>query len=123
MSNIYKLNETANFEFIFLDVNTQQPIDINTPTYTIVYVTVASDLTLSETIIVPTSALTRIDVGEYAASWTIPSNVPANINYFIRATGFHPISNTSTVLEESFKIVTSDYFSQESNLVIKFTKD
>jgi hypothetical protein len=120
MSLFYKLGEEADFEFIFLDATTHQPIDVNSPMYDIVYF-VAN----VEQIVVPSTPLVHIETGKYTASWTVPlTTVPDT--YFVRATGIHPVSLTSTVIEESFKIVTEDYFSQTSSgsgLTIKFTKD
>jgi hypothetical protein len=123
MGNLYKRAEIATFEFIFLDAQSHEPIDVNSPTYVIVYF--SSNV---EQVIVPTTPLTRVDTGKYTASWSIPLSAPVNETYFVRATAIHPVSFTSTILEDSFKVVSDDYFTQggsggSSGLTIKFTKD
>jgi hypothetical protein len=117
MALFYKLGEEADFEFIFLDATTNQPIDVNSPTYQIVYF--VSEV---EQIVVPTTSLVHVSTGTYTAAWVIPMTAVFD-TYFVRATGIHPVSLTNTVLEDSFKIVADDYFSQSSGLIIKFTKD
>jgi hypothetical protein len=115
--SLYKLGEEADFEFIFIDATTNQPIDVDTPTYQIVYY-------VSEVaqIVVPTTSLVRVGVGTYTVAWVIPMDAVFD-TYFVQATGVHPVLQTSTVIEESFQIVADDYFGQSSGLVIKFTKD
>jgi hypothetical protein len=117
MALFYKLGEVADFEFIFLDATTHEPIDVNSPTYDIVYYVAGV-----EQVVVPTTSLIHVSTGKYTASWTVPLTAVFE-TYFVRAAGVHPVSLTSTVLEESFKIVADDYFSQSSGLIIKFTKD
>jgi hypothetical protein len=117
MAILYKRNEIADFEFIFLDAVTNEPIDITSPVYTI-----SRFNSNVEIIVVPSTSLTRFGVGKYVTSWTIPPTVVFD-TYFVRASGLHPVTGTTTILEESFKVVSDDYFSQTSGLVIKFTKD
>lgn len=118
MGSIYKVNETADFEFIFLDASSNEPIDVINPVYTIVRFNAGV-----EVVIVPSTALTRTSVGKYTASWTIPPGTVLDETYFVRASATHPIYLTTTVLDDSFKVVADSYFSQEGGLIIKFTKD
>ena len=116
---VYKPGETADFEFIFLDAVTNEPVDIINAQYTIVYY-----VSNVEQVIIPASSLTRVENGTYVASWKIPLSASLD-TYFVRATGLHPVWMTDTVLEEAFKVVPRDYFGggSQHGLVIKFTKD
>jgi hypothetical protein len=119
---IFKRGETAEFKFIFIDAATNEKIDVVNPLYRIVYYD--TDLSGIEIEVVPSTSLTHIDTGEYLATWDIPSIALANQQYFVEATGTHPVDATSTELEEQFKIVTDDYFQGAAGgLVVKFTKD
>lgn len=118
MSTIYKRNDTASFEFTFIDAVTNQPIDVNSPMYTITYYD-----GYSEVIVVPSALMTHVNTGVYAVDWVIPPTAVLS-TYFVHATGIHPISAATTTLDETFQILSDDYFgSGASGLVVKFTKD
>ena len=118
MSTIYKRNDTANFEFTFIDAVTNQPIDINSPVYTITYFNGTSEI-----VVVPSAAMTHVATGVYAVEWIIPPTAVYN-TYFVHASGVHPVTATSTTLDETFQIFADEYFgSGGSGLVVKFTKD
>jgi len=117
--SIYKRNDTASFEFTFIDAVTNEPIDILSPLYTITYFD-----GFSEIVVVPSSIMTHVNTGVYAVEWVIPPTATLS-TYFVHATGIHPVNNTTTTLDESFQIFSDDYFGSSSNsgLVVKFTKD
>jgi len=116
----FKRNDIVDAKFIFLDGATNEPIDVNNPTYRIVHYS-----NMVEIEDVAQTALEKIvgRTGEYLASWLIPGTATENENYFIYASGTHPIDLTNTLLEEIFRIVPIEYFTGSSNgLQISFIK-
>jgi len=111
----FKRGDTADSRFIFIDVNTREPIDVLSPVYNIVHFE-----SNTEFVDVPSTALTRVGLGEYLASWTIPDTAAENETYFVTASGTHPTQGTNTEIEDSYNVASAAFF---SNMVVKFTKD
>jgi hypothetical protein len=117
---IYKRNDTASFEFLFIDANTNEPINVTDPVYSITYFNGSA-----EVVVVASTSMVHIGIGQYAVSWLIPPTAVVNQTYFVHASGVHPIDLTDTTLDETFQIFADDYFgtSTGGGLIIKFTKD
>jgi hypothetical protein len=111
----YVPGDTVESRFIFIDVNTREPIDVNSPTFTIIHFNGATKV-----IDLTATSLAHYDTGEYLATWLIPLTAAMNETYFITASGIHPTQGTNTEIEDSFLVVPSTVF---SNMVVKFTKD
>ena len=111
----FQLGETADSKFIFLD-STNQPVNVTSPQYTIVYYNGATEVT-----VVPLSVLTLIagKTGEYISSWTIPLTVPENETYFVIATGVRP-DLTHAIQEDFYRVLPKDFFGL--GMTVKFTK-
>ncbi|MDO8640931.1 MAG: hypothetical protein Q7R33_05255 [Nitrosarchaeum sp.] len=111
----FKRGDIVDSRFIFLDTNSDEPIDVNNAVYTICHFVGTSKI-----IDVVSTALTHISTGEYLANWTIPNNTPENETYYVTATAQHPVDLTTTELEDVFRVLPATYF---SDLIVKFTKD
>lgn len=119
----FKRGDTADSEFIFIDGSTNQPIDVNNPTYKIVHYDGPTEV---EDVASTTLPKVTGETGVYVATWDIPLSVPDNETYFVRAEGDHPIEGTTTTLEDFYRVVPDSYFNGGSGsgtgLVAKFTK-
>ncbi len=115
----FKVTEEVDSRFIFLDSESNQPIDVLNPQYTITHYNANV-----ETVDVPLTALTRLNTGEYIMNWLVPVTAQQNETYFVTASGTHPIFQTTTILEDFFRVVSEDFFpgSGGIGLVIKFAK-
>jgi hypothetical protein len=112
----FQLGETADSKFIFLD-STQQPVDVTSPQYTIVYYDGATEVP-----VVALSTLTHVTgkTGEYVCSWTIPTTIPINETYFVIATGVRP-DHTNAKQEDFYRVLSKDFFGG-IGMTVKFTK-
>jgi len=119
----FKRGETADSHFTFLDNTTNEPLDVNNPTYKVVYYDGPTEVQL----VTPT-AMTKLAAitGEYIVNWDIPLTAPENETYFVIATGVHPVDLTMTVIEDFYRVLPASFFSGGSGggagLTIRFTK-
>ena len=120
----FRRGETVDSRFIFLDSETNEPIDINTPLYKITHFEGPTQV-----IDVPEGAITKVagETGQYIVNWVIPNDAIEDETYYITATGIHPTDSTLTVLEDFFRIVSEATFGGGGGgglgrLVAKFTK-
>ena len=117
----FKLGETVDSKFTFLDQTTGEAVDVTNPQYNIVYFDGPVEIE-----VVTWSTLTKLPgkTGEYVCSWEIPLTVPENETYFVTAKGTY--DGATTVIEDFYRILPEDFFSgggdSVTGLVIKFTK-
>lgn len=116
----FKRNEIASSKIIFRDTVTGEAIDVDNPTYTIVYYAGV----VENEVVTSTALTTTGNTGEYVCAWEIPDTAVENETYFVRATGTHPINSTVLVVEDFYRVVSENFFSGSTTggMIIKFTK-
>lgn len=79
---------------------------------------------VTEILDLPETALTRIGIGHYIYSWTVPEDFPLNNIAFVyyRATD---LSSYKIVIEEKLRVAPVNFFEIDSasDMVVKFTKN
>lgn len=119
----FQRGEQVDSRITFLDDETNEPIDVNDPIYRITHY-----VGPVEEIDVPDSPMQKLTgrTGAYIVNWTIPTTVPENETYYVTATGIHPTNGGTTIAEDFFRVLPSNFFSggggTASGLVAKFTK-
>jgi hypothetical protein len=111
----FRRGDIADSRFIFIDVNTEEPIDVLNASYTICHF-----VNNVKTVDVVSTPLVHISTGEYTSNWTIPDTVPENETYYVTATGTHPVDTTICEIEDSYMVVPASIY---SDMVVKFVKD
>jgi hypothetical protein len=117
MSELYKRNDTVEAKFVFLDAQTNEPIDILNPQYRIVYY-----VNNQEIVLVDETTLVKITprIGEYLVTYQIASDALENETYYIYATGNHPIDNSNAQLEYEYRVVSTSFFGKSNSLNVIF---
>lgn len=119
----FKRGEIADSKFTFLDMSTGEPVDVNDAQYNIVYFDGPTEIE-----VVTWTPLDKLPgkIGEYVCSWEIPGTVPENETYFVTAKGIHPVDNSTTNIEDFYRVLPESFFSGggggPGGMVIKFTK-
>jgi len=119
----FKRGETADSKFVFLDSETNEPIDVKEQTYRIVHYDGPTEI-----IDVPETSLDPVAgrIGHYVVNWEIPMAIAEYETYFVYATGKHVADDTITVIEDFYRVVPADFFGGGggggAGLTIKFTK-
>lgn len=111
----FRRGDIADSRFTFIDVNTEEPIDVLNAMYTICHF-----VNNSKVIDVASTPLVHTDVGEYVSNWVIPDTAAENETYYVTASGTHPVDATIAEIEDSYMVVPSSIY---SDMVVKFTKD
>ena len=120
----FKRGETADSKFVFLDSVTNEAVNVLNPTYRIVHYDGPTEIIdVAETTL---DMISPARIGHYVVNWEIPTDIPEFETYFVYATGIHVSDNTTTQIEDFYRVIPTNFFGggggSNAGLTIKFTK-